>query len=127
MALLTKATGRAKADGTREPEKKVIKKAKKYNRREVIAGYLFISPWIVGFLVFTAGAMIYSLVISFSHYNLATNSARPAGVSNYGQLLEDPRVATALGNTLFYALLAVPLEIAFALFLASLLNGIGRG
>ncbi len=32
----------------------------KYNRREAIAGYLFISPWIVGFLVFTAGAMIYS-------------------------------------------------------------------
>jgi len=99
----------------------------RFHRREAIAGYLFISPWIVGFLVFTAGAMIYSLVISFSHYNLATNTARAAGVENYRQLLEDPRVATALGNTLFYALLAVPLEITFALFLASLLNGVGRG
>lgn len=99
----------------------------RFNRREAIAGYLFISPWILGFLIFTAGAMIYSLVISFSHYNLATNSARPAGTSNYVELLEDPRVATALGNTLFYALMAVPLEIAFALFLASLLNGVGRG
>src|SRR3954463_12628320 len=98
-----------------------------FNRREAVAGYLFISPWIIGFLVFTAGAMIYSLVISFSHYNLATNTARPAGTSNYVELLKDPRVATALGNTLFYALLAVPLEIAFALFLASLLNGMGRG
>jgi multiple sugar transport system permease protein len=96
-------------------------------RREAVAGYLFISPWIVGFLVFTAGAMVYSLVISFSHYNLATNTARPAGTSNYSQLLEDPRVATALGNTLFYAVLAVPLEIVFALFLAALLNGAGRG
>ncbi|MGY4642319.1 carbohydrate ABC transporter permease [Cellulomonas sp. URHB0016] len=99
----------------------------RFNRREAVAGYLFISPWLLGFLVFTAGAMIYSLVISFSHYNLATNTARPAGLSNYQGLLEDPRVATALGNTLFYALLAVPLEIVFALFLASLLNGIGRG
>lgn len=103
------------------------KRVRRYNRREAVAGYLFISPWIIGFLVFTAGAMIYSLVISFSHYNLATNTARPAGMSNYVQLLEDPRVATALGNTLFYALLAVPLEIAFALFLASLLNSVGRG
>ena len=56
-------------------------KANKYNRREAIAGYLFISPWIIGFLIFTLGAMIYSLVISFSHYQLATNTARPAGVS----------------------------------------------
>jgi multiple sugar transport system permease protein len=36
-----------------------------------VAGYLFISPWIMEFLVFTLGAMIYSLVISFSHYSLA--------------------------------------------------------
>src|SRR3954465_6610134 len=97
-------------------------KVKKYDRRESIAGYLFISPWIVGFLIFTLGAMIYSLVISFSHYQLATNTARPAGLSNYEALLEDPKVLTSLGNTLFYAVLAVPLEIIFALFLASLLN-----
>jgi multiple sugar transport system permease protein len=98
-----------------------------FNKREALAGYLFISPWIVGFLVFTAGAMIYSLVISFSHYNLATNTARPAGLSNYAQLFTDPRVARSLGNTLFYAVLAVPLEIIVALVLASLLNQAGRG
>lgn len=98
-----------------------------YNRREALTGYLFISPWIIGFLVFTAGAMIYSLVISFSRYNLATNTARPAGLDNYAQLFEDPRVATALGNTLFYAVLAVPLEILVALGLASLLNQASRG
>ncbi len=98
-----------------------------YNRREAIAGYLFISPWIVGFLVFTAGAMIYSLVISFSHYNLATNTARPAGLDNYAQLFDDPRVMTSLQNTLFYAVMVVPLEILVALGLASLLNRAGRG
>lgn len=112
--------------GGPQPSTGAVRSAR-FHRREAIAGYLFISPWIVGFLVFTAGAMIYSLVISFSHYNLATNTARAAGVENYRQLVEDPRVATALGNTLFYALLAVPIEIAFALFLASLLNGVGRG
>lgn len=102
-------------------------RVKKYNRREAIAGYLFISPWIVGFLVFTAGAMIYSLVISFSHYQLATNTARPAGLSNYELLFEDPKVMMSLGNTLFYAVMAVPLEIIFALFLAMLLNNVKRG
>src|SRR3954465_14005990 len=102
-------------------------KVKKYDRSEAIAGYLFISPWIVGFLIFTLGAMVYSLVISFSHYNLATNSARPAGVSNYVELLQDPKVATSLGNTLFYAVMAVPAEIVFALLLAMLLNRVGRG
>ncbi|MGN6743981.1 MAG: carbohydrate ABC transporter permease [Amnibacterium sp.] len=103
------------------------RRAKRFNRREAVAGYLFISPWIVGFLVFTLGAMLYSLVISFTHYNLATNRARPAGVSNYTGLLTDPNVALSLGNTLFYAVLAVPLEIVFALFLAMLLNRVGRG
>jgi multiple sugar transport system permease protein len=99
----------------------------KYNRRDTISAYLFISPWIIGFLIFQLGAMIYSLVISFSHYQLATNTARPAGLSNYEALLEDPKVLTSLGNTLFYAVLAVPLEIIFALFLAMMLNSVRRG
>lgn len=103
------------------------RKVRKYNRREAIAGYLFISPWIIGFLVFTVGAMGYSLVISFSNYNLATNLATPVGLTNYENLFADPKVALSLGNTLFYAVLAVPLEIVFALFLATLLNRVGRG
>jgi multiple sugar transport system permease protein len=107
--------------------KPVKKKQRKYNRREAIAGYLFIAPWVIGFLIFTVGAMAYSLVISFSTYNLATNSAAPAGISNYAELFQDPKVAVSLGNTLFYAVMAVPLEICFALFLAMLLNRVGKG
>src|SRR3954447_5742373 len=96
-------------------------------RREALAGYLFISPWIIGFLVFTLGAMVYSLVISFSRYNLATNRAKPAALRNYRLLIEDPSVGKSLQNTLFYAVMAVPLDVAFALFLAVLLNQVGRG
>ncbi|GAA3303910.1 MULTISPECIES: carbohydrate ABC transporter permease [Dactylosporangium] len=99
----------------------------RYQRREAVAGYLFIAPWIIGFLIFTLGAMIYSLVISFSHYNLATDVIKPAGLANYQALLDDPKVATSLSNTLFYALLAVPAEICFALLLAVLLDRVGRG
>ena len=100
---------------------------KKYNKREAIAGYLFIAPWIVGFLIFTLGAMIFSFVISFSDYRLVTNSSTPVGFENYQQLFDDPKVMLSLGNTLFYAVLAVPLEIAFALGLAMLLARVGRG
>ena len=99
----------------------------RYNRREALAGYLFISPWLIGFLIFTAGAMVYSLYISFSSYNLATNSARPVGIDNYTNLFEDPRAGVSLANTLFYVVMAVPLEIVFALVLALLLNRVGRG
>jgi multiple sugar transport system permease protein len=111
----------------RRPARKSRPARIKYNRREALAGYLFISPWIIGFVVFMLGAMVYSLVISFSRYNLATNVARPAGTSNYARLFDDPKVATSLANTLFYAIMAVPLEICVALVLALLLNRVGRG
>ena len=92
--------------------------------REARAGYLFILPWVVGFLVFTLGAMVYSLVISFTNYDLSTDTATPVGFSNYELLFKDPKVMTSLGNTLYYAVLSVPLEICFALLLAYLLHRI---
>jgi len=98
-----------------------------YNRRESLAGFLFISPWILGFLIFTVGAMVYSLVISFSYYDLATNTARPAGLANYELLFEEPKVMLALSNTLFFAVMSVPAQIVVALGLAMLLNQLGRG
>ncbi|HEX6443609.1 MAG TPA: sugar ABC transporter permease [Streptosporangiales bacterium] len=124
MARKTAIDGPAEA-AVREATKP--RRARKYDRREALAGFAFISPWIIGFLVFTAGTMIYSLVISFTNYNLATDTVAPVGFSNYERLVEDPTVLTSLGNTLFYALLAVPLEIIVALFLAMLLNWAGRG
>src|SRR4051812_46688527 len=76
IVTATATTARAaKKAGPTGPDAERIKylqkRAKKFNRREAMAGYLFISPWIVGFLIFTLGAMLYSLYISFSHYNLA--------------------------------------------------------
>jgi multiple sugar transport system permease protein len=102
-------------------------RARAYNKREALAGYLFITPWLIGFAVFTMGAMAYSLYISFSYYNLAKNTTRPAGFENYRAMIEDPKVALSLKNTLVFALMAVPLEIIFALLLAALLNKLTRG
>jgi multiple sugar transport system permease protein len=125
MALLTR---RKPADGAAESgAADSRRRTRNFNRREAIAGYLFISPWLIGFGVFTLGAMIYSLVISFSYYNLAKNTVRPAGLDNYRAMIDDPKVAHSLENTLFYAVMAVPLEICFALLLALLLNWVGRG
>jgi|UniRef100_UPI003F4F91A3 multiple sugar transport system permease protein len=114
--------GRARLRRSERPPKVKVH----YDKREALAGYMFILPWIIGFLVFTAGAMVYSLYISFSNYNLATNTASPVGFENYARLFEDPRVGVALANTLFYVVMAVPLEIIFALILAMLLDRAAR-
>jgi multiple sugar transport system permease protein len=98
----------------------------KMQRREHRAAYLFILPWIIGFAIFTLGALIYSLVLSFSNYNLANNTMTPAGFGNYARLFSDPKVFQGLGNTLFYAVMAVPGEMIVALVLALLLNSITK-
>ncbi|RKS80224.1 multiple sugar transport system permease protein [Motilibacter peucedani] len=115
------------AVATSAPAATAPPRRQRHNARETRAAYLFILPWIIGFLVFTVGSMVYSLVISFSNYNLATNTATPTGLSNYRGLLDDPKVLQSLKNTLVYALMAVPAEICFALLLASLLNRVTRG
>jgi len=103
------------------------KRRRRFATGEALAGYAFISPWLVGFLLFTVVSMGYSLVLSFTDYDLSTNTAEPVGLKNYQLIVEDPKVLTALGNTFFYAALAVPLEIAVALGLALMLNGVRRG
>lgn len=99
----------------------------RFGRGEAWAGLAFISPWLIGFLIFTVVSMGYSLVLSFTDYDLSTNTADPVGLANYQLIVADPKVLTALGNTFFYALLAVPLELVVALSLAVLLNGVRRG
>ena len=124
MAVLTK--GDEALESAEPAGKSARRRRRNFNRREAIAGYLFITPWLIGFLIFTLGAMIYSLVISFSYYNLAKNTLRPAGLDNYRVMIDDPKVATSLKNTLFYAIMAVPFELCLALILALLLNWVGR-
>jgi len=103
------------------------KTAQKFNRREALAGYLFISPWVIGFCIFTVISMSWSLGLSFTNYDLSTNTAAPVGATNYQLLLTDPKVLKSLVNTFIYAVLAVPLELTFALALALLLNGVKKG
>ena len=98
----------------------------RYDKRETRAAFAFLSPWIIGFLVFTAGPMIWSLVLSFTNYNLV-DSPKTVGFRNYKRMFDDPRVHTALANTFVYAILFVPLAIIVALVLAMLLNRLTKG
>ncbi len=91
-------------------------------RSESRWAYLLISPWIVGFVIFTLGPMIASLVLSFSHYDIV-NTPVFAGFDNYAKLLTgDPKFWHSLGVTVVYAVIAVPLNLIFGFALAYLLN-----
>lgn len=94
-------------------------------RRNVLAALLFISPWIVGFLVFTAWPLLNSLYLSFTDYDVI-NDPRLVGTANYEQLFQDPKIATALSNTLWFTLMQVPAHVLVALALALLLDRAGR-
>ena len=91
-------------------------------RREAMNGYLFILPWLIGFLVFVAGPMLFSLYVSFTNYDV-TSTMRWVGLENYVRLFtDDPLFWTSLYNTGFYVLFAVPLGIVTGLLIAVLLN-----
>jgi multiple sugar transport system permease protein len=88
--------------------------------------YLMITPWIFGFLVFTAGPMIYSFYISLTRWNLLT-PPRFIGAKNYTDLMKDPLFWQSLKVTTIYAFVSVPLDLLVALLLAILLNQKVRG
>jgi multiple sugar transport system permease protein len=86
---------------------------------------LFISPWIIGFLVFTAYPVIYTGYLSFTDYDVINDPAF-VGFDNFKELLEDPKIALALKNTFIFAALSVPAQLLVSLALALLLNWAGR-
>jgi multiple sugar transport system permease protein len=93
----------------------------KRTRRNFITGMLFISPWIIGFLVFTLYPMAYSLYISFTEHHIRAPSEW-IGLTNYADMLQDERLWKALLNTIYMVVIAVPLNIMCAFLLAVLLN-----
>lgn len=92
-----------------------------------IAPYLFLLPWLIGLVGITLGPMIASLYLSFTDYNLV-GRFHWIGVANYVQMFtNDPRYLAAAGVTIRYVFISVPLQLAFALALAVLLNRGIRG
>ncbi|MCI0512595.1 sugar ABC transporter permease [candidate division KSB1 bacterium] len=90
--------------------------------RRDLAGYLFISPWLVGFLGLTAGPILLSFMMSFTRWSLLS-PPQWVGFENYRTLLlHDPLVYVSLWNTCYYVLLAAPAGLLLSLALALLLN-----
>ena len=86
------------------------------------AGYAFISPWLFGFVVFTAIPFVASIYLSFTRYDIVSAPVW-IGTANYERLLtEDPLFWKSLGITFKYALVAVPMGIVFGVAMALLLN-----
>jgi multiple sugar transport system permease protein len=94
-------------------------------RREAIVGYAFISPWLLGFVVLTAGPILASLVLSFCEYDIL-HPVRFVGLDNYAALPGDRMFWKSLTNTL-WMVGAVPLGMAVGLGVAMLLNMDVRG
>ena len=88
--------------------------------KNVFEGYAFISLWIVGFAVFTAGALLGSFSISLTKWNIV-GTPEFIGLGNYQKMIEDKFFWKSLKVTIIF-LLNVPLNLALGLFLAMLLN-----
>jgi multiple sugar transport system permease protein len=96
--------------------------------RNQILGMLFVSPWIIGLLAFTAYPILASLYYSFTRYDVI-NEPVWVGLQNYQLLLtRDPQTPIVLYNTFYLVILGLPLSMIAAFLLAALLNGkiVGR-
>jgi multiple sugar transport system permease protein len=90
--------------------------------REAIWFYIFISPWLVGFILFTAGPILASGALSFTHNDPVNWPPKWVGLANYTLMWVDPLFWKSLTVTIYYTFVSVPLSVAFATFIALLLN-----
>jgi multiple sugar transport system permease protein len=105
-------------------------------KRESLAGYAFVTPWVIGFLFLTLGPMLASLYFSFTKYNIM-DPPQWIGLANYAKIfsgipqalatgdprqLGDPLFWKSLQVTLYYAIIALPLGLVLSFNLAVLLN-----
>ncbi|HEY3413545.1 MAG TPA: extracellular solute-binding protein [Armatimonadota bacterium] len=94
----------------------------RHRRKDAVAGYVFIAPWIIGFIVFTIGPIVASFMLAFCQWDLI-NPAKWVGFGNYAQIFtQDELFGKSLSNTIFFTVFSVPLGVAGSLAVALLLN-----
>src|SRR5579859_2101358 len=92
-------------------------------RRESTWGLLFLSPWLIGFVLFFAGPMLASLGASFTDLVLVRpGETHFIGLDNWTRLLGDPLVIKSLQVTANFLLIAIPIALALPLLMAVLVN-----
>ncbi|MDQ3538039.1 MAG: sugar ABC transporter permease [Actinomycetota bacterium] len=107
--------------GPRAPQRRLTG-----SQRETLWAVIFLSPWIIGFLIFMAGPMLWSLWLSFTDYDPLVPNTNFIGIENYQEMVSDPNVRISLWNTVFFTIFNVPGTIIIGLVLALLLDRIGR-
>lgn len=108
-------------------QKNVRQKIKTGKSRHQYIGLLYISPWILGLLIFQLYPFLSSLYYSFTDYNMVSQP-KFIGFENYRNIFfNDPDFYQSLKVTGIYVLLAVPVKLAFALFIAVLLSAKLKG
>lgn len=85
------------------------------------AGFFFILPWLIGFLVFKVYPFGSSLFYSFTDYHLFDGISK-FGLMNYDEIIHTKKIVKAFVVTMKYAFMTVPLKLVFALFIAYILN-----
>ena len=91
-------------------------------RKEMLWFYVLISPWLAGYILFTGGPTLASFYLSFTHNDPVNWPPRWIGLTNYQVMFADRIFWKSLQVTSLYTLLAVPLSVGFATFIALLLN-----
>jgi multiple sugar transport system permease protein len=95
-------------------------------RRNMLAGYLFISPVVLGYLIWVAGPMIIAIWLSLTDWDLL-RAPRFVGLENYRTMIQDDLFWKSLGVTFYYTLVSVPLALVLSFAIAMLMNAKVRG
>ncbi|MDX6279590.1 MAG: pectin-derived oligosaccharide transport system permease protein [Kribbellaceae bacterium] len=95
-------------------------------KKENLAAYLFLTPWLLGLFVITIGPMLASLYLAFTDYNLI-QAPEWIGLQNFTRMLSDERLHNSLRVTFTYVFVSVPLQLGIALLLAVVLDRGVRG
>lgn len=112
-----------RAAPVRENKAPSVREKSNLQRQQRVWGWVFLSPWIIGFTVFTAAPIILSLIFTFTNFKvLEPDNIQFIGLRNWERLFSDPLIQTALSVTIKFAILALPVEVLVPLGLAALLN-----
>ena len=95
-------------------------------KKDNLAAYLFLTPWLVGLFAITIGPMLASLYLAFTDYNLI-QAPEWIGFENFSRMLSDERLHNSLRVTFTYVFVSVPLQLSVALLLAVVLDRGVRG
>ncbi len=118
--MSTAAAGALRAPAAPTPERQRARRKAAWRRRRFVL--LLMSPWIVGFTIFFGYPLVYSLYLSFTHYDLLS-APHWVGLANYEFLFgTDQQVWPAVYNTLWIIVIAVPIEVLFAFSIALMIT-----